>query len=116
MASLPNEKRGLRIRGTSFGYLTEGAYGVIFLDRDRGRIRKVYRARSDASVDHCRQVFEAETQAYERAANAPDLCELVPGGFHLCPAQTVIDLDGNVLTGEFHEDLAFEVDFLDCKF
>jgi hypothetical protein len=47
MAEFSNDRRGLRIAGTDFLYLSEGAYGVVFVDRIGGG-RKLMRQRPDA--------------------------------------------------------------------
>jgi hypothetical protein len=110
-----NERRGLRLAGSSFVYLAEGAYGVIFVDRVLGRIRKIYRRKADE--DHVRDVFKAETDAYRLAEEAADVAPLVPGHFNICsPSQTVVDRDGNDVSAEFIPDLAFEAEYLDGSF
>jgi hypothetical protein len=111
-----NAQRGLTISGTDYVYLDEGAYAVIFVDRKRGRVRKVYRNRPDAGREHCCQVFSAETEAYSVAANEPDLKNLVPGHFSKCSGQEIRDGSGNDVTKEFYPDLAFEAEFIDCTF
>jgi hypothetical protein len=37
-----NASRGLRIEETDFTYLTEGFYGVVFINKLAGRVRKVF--------------------------------------------------------------------------
>lgn len=113
MMSFANEARGLRIAGTGFGYLSEGAYGIIFADWP-GRITKVYKWR--AEEDHVRAVFKAEADAYGLAVSSPAVTALVPGNFRLCRVQQIIDKDGKDVTGEFFPDLAFETDFVEGYF
>jgi hypothetical protein len=105
-----NEARGLRIAGTGFSYLNEGAYGVVFADRAAGRIVKIYRWRPEQ--DHARAVFKAEADAYGLAASSKAVAALVPGNFRLCTAQQIIDKDGKDVTAEFFPDLALEMDFV----
>jgi hypothetical protein len=105
MAEFANARRGLQITGTNFKYLTEGACSIVFLDREAGRIRKVCRARSDTDKNHCREVFEAETKAYEVASKIAELKDLIPSYYGLCAAQNVSDGTGKDVTNEFHGDL-----------
>lgn len=109
-----NEARGLRIPGTGFSYLSEGAYGIIFVDRATGRITKIYRRRPEE--DHARAVFKAEADAYGLAALSPAVAALVPGNFRPCRVQQIIDKEGKDVTGEFFPDLAFETDFVEGYF
>ena len=109
-----NKSRGLRIAETGFGYLDEGAYGVIFVDRAAARIVKVYKWREDEA--HARAVFDAEVEAYHRARAVPAVSELVAGGFRPCSVPLVVDKDGNDVTSEFFPDLAFETDFVPGEF
>ncbi|WP_097523947.1 hypothetical protein [Sinorhizobium sp. BJ1] len=111
---LGNATRGLALAGTDFVYLDEGAYGVVFVNRDAGRIRKVYRRQQDEA--HVRAVFKAEADAYIRAASAPALLCLIPAQFQLCTLQQVIDRDGNDVSAEFSADLAFETEFVNATF
>lgn len=103
-----NSQRGLRIAGTEFVYLSEGAYALVFVDRAQKRIRKVFRRRADLSEAHCRQVFRSEVDAYEIASKDPDLASLIPTYYGTLTEQTVTDRDGNALTTEFNKDMAFE--------
>ncbi len=116
MAGFRNAERGLKIKGTGFSYLDEGAYSLVFVDRERRRIRKVYRNRSDADFDHVREVFEAETEAYAIASKADELKDLIPAYYGPVPGQTIIDASGNDVTGEFQAALAFEAEFVECSF
>jgi hypothetical protein len=116
VAEFWNATRGLKIRDSEFAYLTEGAYGIVFADKKRGRIRKVYRHQDDVDFQHCQKVFRAETQAYAIATNAPALTELVPRYYGLVTDLTVVDGAGKDVTNEFHADLAFEAEFVDCNF
>lgn len=112
----PNAERGLKIKGTNFAYLSEGAYAVVFVDREQGRIRKVYRNRPDAEHDHSREVFAAETEAYAIAASNAELKQLTPAYFGPVSDQVVVDALDNDVTREFHPELAFEAEFLECQF
>jgi len=111
-----NEARGLRFAGTDFVYLTEGAYGIIFVDRGQRRIRKVYRVRRDSDIAHCREVFTNETGAYEIASMQPELSALIPAYFGPCGVPDVVDGAGGNVSDEFHADLAFETEFVECRF
>lgn len=111
-----NERRGLRLSGTDFTYLSEGAYSVVFADRERRQVRKVYRVHGDAGLDHCRDVFAAEIDAYQIASNNAELRGLVPRYFGPCPNQVIVDGTPSEVTKEFHPDLAFEAEFVECQF
>jgi hypothetical protein len=116
MAEFANARRGLRIADSHFNYYTEGAYGIIFRDRDAGRICKVYRARPDLNKVHCQEVFEAEVKAYEIASEDRELRELVPAYYGTRSGLTIVDGTGTNVTQEFYSDLAFEAEFIDCDF
>jgi hypothetical protein len=116
MAEFANARRGLRVEGSNFNYYTEGAYGIIFRDRNAGRIRKVYRARPDTSKAHCQDVFKAEITAYEIASKDRELNELIPAYYGTCSGLTIVDVTGKNVTQEFYPDLAFEAEFIDCDF
>lgn len=109
-----NQKRGLRLADPNFTYLTEGAYGVVFVDRYAGLIRKVYRRKSD--VEHAQAVFDAEVKAYELAINSEQLRSLVPSQFNVRPEQQVFDWECNDVSEEFLTNLSFEAEFIDCHF
>ena len=111
----PNAQRGLRIAGTDFKYLSEGAYGLVFVDQNKKRIRKVYRYR-DGNLQHSNQVFTAEVRAYEIASANNELRILVPLYFGVRPAQMIIDSRGSDVTSEVYPDLAFEAEFIECNF
>jgi len=111
-----NASRGLRIPGTDFEYMTEGAYGLIFLDRKFRRIRKVYKRRLDTDEAHCLAVFESEREAFELAARAPKVCTLIPEYFGESRAGTIIGSGGNDVTDEVYPLLSFEAEFLDGSF
>ncbi|WP_171946487.1 hypothetical protein [Hyphomicrobium sp. CS1GBMeth3] len=96
--------------------MTEGAYGLIFLDRKLGRIRKVYRRRQDADQAHCSAVFESERQAFELAARVPEISALVPLYFGQSEAGRIIDRDGKDVTGEVYPCLSFEAEYLPGTF
>ena len=116
MASFANASRGLRIKDTDFEYFTEGAYGVVFVDRKTGRLRKVYRRKPDAPADHSQETFEAETRAFEIASTSDELKALIPEWYGRLPTQLIVDAQGNDVSGEFLCDLAFEIEFIDGDF
>lgn len=109
-----SKKRGLKLVEQEFVYLDEGAYGSIFVDRGRGRIRKIYRRQPDEQ--HVRDVFKAETEAYQLAMVAEGIGCLVPGYFEVCPPRTIFDRDGVDVTQEFYSSLAFEAEFIERSF
>lgn len=109
-----NETRGLAIAGTDFTYLSEGAYGVVFVDMAAGRIIKIYKR--GAKEDHVRAVFKAEVDAYGLAASSAVVSDLVPENFRRCSPERVINNQGQDVTGEFFIDLAFEANFVEGVF
>jgi len=109
-----NAGRGLCIAGSDYEYLSEGAYGFVFVDRKQKRIRKVYRRTH--KPEHARNVFNAEVDALKKAAVADELTTLVPEFFGLCTDVKILDREGNDVTGEVYPDLAFEAEFLDGNF
>jgi hypothetical protein len=109
-----NERRGLRILGTNFVYLTEGFYAVIFVDRKQGRVRKVYRA--SKKLDHWREVFESEIDAYQKASKANDLKDLVSAFFGMVCCQNIVDSGGNDVSAEFYPELSFETEYVPHRF
>ncbi len=109
-----NEARGLQLAGSNFVYMTEGAYGLIFVDREAGQIRKIYRRKQDEQ--HVRDVFKSETEAYRLAETSPEVAALIPTGFAISSPQTMVDRDGNDVSGEIFTDLAFETEFVSGDF
>jgi hypothetical protein len=117
--SFPNARRGLWIKDTNFEYLTEGAYGIVFVDRTAGRIRKIYRSKHGAPASHCVETYKSEAQAFEIASADEHLRDLVPEWYGRLSAQVVVDRNGADVSREFYCDLAFEAEFIPgrfCKF
>lgn len=112
--AFPNEERDLKISGTDFIYLSEGAYGVVFIHKAARRVRKICKRRPEE--DHARAVFRAEVDAYGLAMESPALAGLIPGDFRLCDPQQIIDRQGQDVSGEFFADLVFETDFVEGTF
>lgn len=110
-----NRELGIRIENTDFRYLTEGAYGLIFVD-DRSRlVRKIYRNRNDANYDHCAAVFNSEILAYEIACRDENIQFLVPGHYRRLDTQAVID-KYKTTTNLVHPDLGFEMEYIEGNF
>jgi hypothetical protein len=114
--SFANASRGLRIEGTNFAYLTEGAYGIVFADRTGGRIRKIYRRKHEAPADHSAATFETEVKAFEIASADEHLRRLIPEWYGRCSAQVIFDGNGKDVSDEFFCDLAFEAEFVPGNF
>lgn len=112
--SFANAHRGLRIKDTNFEYLTEGAYGVVFVDKAANRIRKVYRRNHPAP--HCAETYEAETRAFEIASADEHLRGLIPEWYGRRSAQVMIDKNEEDVSTEFFSDLAFEAGFVTGTF
>jgi len=106
-----NKCRGLSISGTGFSYLSEGAYGVVFVDPAATSVIKVYNSRPNLD-DHVRAVFNAEIDAYCIAASSPAISHLVPGNFQRYTIKNVEDNGRQDVTGEFFPDFAFKADFI----
>ncbi|MDF0515753.1 hypothetical protein P0R31_00665 [Bradyrhizobium yuanmingense] len=111
-----NAARKLRIKGTEFIWFDEGAYGVVFVDKARKRVRKIYKAIDGKPLAHCLEVFEAETQAYDIASRSDDLKAIVPVYYGKCEELVIMDGTGNDVTGELHPHLAFESEFIEGRF
>jgi hypothetical protein len=111
-----NASRGLRIDGSNFIYLTEGAYGIIFVDRDQKRIRKVARRQDGRAEAHTKEVFGAETEAYKIASCCEELTALVPAYFGSIQGLKIVDGEGKDVSSEFYPDIAFEAEFVDGFF
>jgi hypothetical protein len=116
MAQYANARRGLKIPGTAFEYLTEGAYGLVFVDRSARRIRKVYRTRELKDPQHLTNVFNSEVMAFKIAMKCSELTELVPEFYGICPTKDVQDHSGNSIASELRGDLSFEMEFLPGSF
>lgn len=111
-----NEGRGLHIRGTDFRYYSEGAFGLIFVDVDRGRARKIYRVKADTDHAHSAALFESEVSAYEFAMASEPARNLVPQFFGRCRQVSILDRDGNDVSGDVYGELAFEMAFISGEF
>jgi hypothetical protein len=109
-----NERRGLRIVGSNFEYLTEGAYSIVFVNRSKGRVLKVFRATHRR--DHSADVFNAEVEAYKVAMKSNDLKALVPNFFGTQTGLKVMDKNCTDVTDEFYPNLAFEAEFIPQRF
>ena len=109
-----NESRGLRIEGTNFSYLSEGAFGVVFADKTAARIRKVYRTLN--KVDLATATFDSEVAAYEIASADEGLRTLIPKWFGPRTVQTIVDGNDNDVSNEFFSDLCFEAEFIPGRF
>lgn len=109
-----SELRGLKIMDTNFVYMTEGAYGAIFVDRADGKVRKVFLRKPDEN--HTRKVFYSEVAAYELASKVPNLGKMIPSGFKHCQCQLIIDKAGKDASNEFFGDMVFETNFIAGNF
>lgn len=116
MATFANESRGLKIRGSDFVYLTEGAYSVIFVDRRQSRIRKVYRVQRGLTRSHCEEVFDSEVEAYNVAGKTLELRALVPRFYGICNTTTIVDSRDQDVSREFLGNLTFEAEFIPSEF
>ena len=105
-----NEWKGLRIAGTNFEYLDRGAFGIIFADKQKKLVRKVYKW--DEEEKYVYDVFCSEVKAYTLAANSSDVATLVPGNFQLCEVQKITDINGEDITKEFFPKFAFETEYV----
>ena len=97
------------IPGTGFVYLNEGAYSTIFVDRESGRVWKVFKNRWDATREHCEAVFNAEVEAYGIARADEDLASLTPDFFGVVDVPKVEDAAREDASDQFHLDLAYQI-------
>ena len=109
-----NALRGLKIADTDFWYLSEGAYSLVFADRVRGRVLKVFRTEQDPK--HAKKVYLAELAALETASSSNDLKGLVPTYFGTRQGIKMVDRGGNDVSNEIYGDLAFEMEFINGRF
>ena len=110
-----NNSRGLRIDGTDFEYIAEGAYGAVFRDSKAERIWKVYFSNRNCE-SLCRTVFQSELQAYAICYGSQMLRDLVPGGYARRKPPKIIDRAGIDVTCEFFPCLAFQAEFINGNF
>jgi len=106
-----NRERGLTIANTNFKFLDEGAYGIVFVDRDDCRIIKVL-ARKAGPEAHCAAVYESEAIAYSIAMKSDELRSLIPEYFGARKGLKIEDATGNDVTSEFYSEFNFELEFV----
>ena len=109
-----NARRGLRIVGTDFAYLSEGAYGLVFVNASRTRVLKVFRRKDDEA--HCREVYAAETEALVRGNSLDDVRSLVPCYFGPRTDVVVTEDGGKDVSDEFFADLNYEMEYVEGHF
>lgn len=109
-----NARRGLTIDGTDFAYLSEGAYGLVFVNASRTRVLKVFRRKED--VAHCREVYAVETEALVRSSSSEELRSLVPGYFGPRTDVIVTESGGKDVSEEFLPDLNYEMEYVEGHF
>ena len=107
---------GSRLEDPSYTYLSEGAYGVVFVNKTAGRIRKVAYRKQGADDAHCREVFDAEIKALKTAENSEILRTFVAAPIHAISGVSVVDRTGRNISDQFYEDLAFEAAFIPGQF
>lgn len=111
-----NSSRRLRVSGTNFEYLSEGALNLIFVDRMQKKVWKVARADRDIPRSHLEKVFQSEVKAYELATNSAELREVVPRFFGVERVPGIVDGSGRDVSIEVHADLAFQIEYIDGEF
>lgn len=99
-----------------FVYLAEGAYGAVFVDRGRNRIRKVLYRKLGTDEAHCREVFKAELDALQIAKDRKELASLIAAPVTEIAGVRVLAADANDISSDFYTDLAFEAEFIDGAF
>jgi hypothetical protein len=104
------QQTDLLLTDTDFVYYDRGAYGTVFVNAAKTRVRKVFRIEQDRA--HASLVFQAEADAYAKAMSVPEVAELVPGHFRVCPISAVVDSAKRDVTPQFYSDLAFEAEFI----
>jgi hypothetical protein len=114
--SFANARRGLRIKHTNFEYLTEGAYGIVFVDKAANRIRKIYRRKHEAPASHCAETYETEAKAFEIASADEHLRGLIPEWHGRRSAQIIVDQSEKDVSDESYPDFAFEAEFVQGTF
>ncbi len=103
------------ISGTSFRYLDEGAYAVVFFDPASKRVRKVMKA-TTLGNEHIAKVFAAEVEAMEIASNSSALARFIPQYFGISPGGNIVGGNGQDISTHFFIDLSFEAEFIPGTF
>lgn len=110
-----NASRGLRIEGTDFEYLSEGAYAVAFYDRKSGKVRKVFKRNAENDKNSA-DSFEVECNAYELASKVDRLRALIPAYFGTVRGAIIRDQHGVNLSREFCTDRIIEMEYVSGQF
>jgi hypothetical protein len=106
--------KGSKLAGGNFRCLTQGAYGVIFIDDNAQpkRIRKVAYRSPDKNDEHCRKVFQAEFKAIKKAEASQCLRKLVATPFSRIDKVTVLGNQCQDISEKFFTDMVFEADYI----
>ncbi len=105
--SMSNSSRGLKLAGSEYVFLDEGAFGTVFVDRLAGRVRKILR-RTERAEEHCRLVMQTELCALIIAEQNAELTAYTAAPFSKPLPINVIDGHGVDVTAEFYADAGFE--------
>ncbi|MGB0843940.1 MAG: hypothetical protein ACPGVN_04270 [Alphaproteobacteria bacterium] len=101
-----------QIKGTNFIAYDEGVYGLIFVDKQLGLARKIFKARAGADETVVRNTFQFEIKAYEIVLAHPVLKEVVPNQSH----QLIQNAKGEDASCYFFPELAYEMEFVEGSF
>ena len=104
-----------RISNSEFTYLGRGDYATVFVDKARGRVRKVFRVRRGKNC-HTKNVFLAECEAYKIANGIPKIKSITPKLFCFPKGLQITDYEGNDVTAFYHPDMVLEIEFIAGSF
>lgn len=97
-----------------FVSLDAGAYATIFVDRDAGRVVKLFRRGDDAA--HTSKVYQSELRAYEIVQSCPELCAVTPAFYGARSVAGVITRDGRDISAAYHIDFGLEMELVPYPF
>ncbi len=95
-----------------YTYYKEGAYGVIFVNKEKNKIIKIFYTNVDKDIKHQRNVFYSENLAYEIAMAVPSLRAVIPQYYGPCEPIMVRNADGVDVSSNYHTEYAFTAEFI----
>lgn len=107
---------GSQLANTKFVYLAEGAYGAVFVDRERNRVRKIAYRKQNFDEVHCREIFKAELDALRIAESREELVSLIAAPVDQLEGVVILGSDARDISMKFYTDLVFEAEFIEGIF
>ena len=103
---------GAEIKGTDFQFYEAGAYAAIFVDRNKGRARKVFFGEEIENLSLVQSVFDDEITAYAIAQSGPDTAPHTPKFHGVVGYCSIVARDGKFLDVHFKPRLVYEMEFI----